>query len=79
MKEPTAPDKPKRPRIDWAMLHARTWGTDVLQCPCGGRRKVLAVVANRRTAEEMLRNMGRWEPPAPMPAAQSPPQLALAV
>jgi len=35
--------KPKRPRIDWATLHQHTFGTDVLRCPCGGRRLVRAV------------------------------------
>ena len=30
-----AAPKPKRPRLDWAQLHQRTFGTDVLRCPCG--------------------------------------------
>jgi len=34
----SAPAKPTRPRLDWALLHQRTFGTDVLRCPCGGRR-----------------------------------------
>jgi hypothetical protein len=78
-KEPARLHQPRRPRIDWATLHARTWGVDVWRCPCGGRRKVLAVVTDRRTAEQMLRNLGRWQLPPPMPAAHSPPQLALAI
>jgi hypothetical protein len=48
----------KRPRLDWATLHARTFGIDVWRCRCGGKRKVLAVVTSRRTAEEMPRNLG---------------------
>ncbi len=48
----------KSPRLDWATLHARTWKIDVWQCPCGGKRKVVAVVTSRRTAEELLRNLG---------------------
>jgi hypothetical protein len=70
--------KPKR--MDWASLQQRTFGADVWACPCGGRRKVLAVVTSRRTAEEILQNMGllvrtRHAPVKP----QAPPQLALAL
>ena len=33
----------------------------VWTCRCGGKRKVLAVITSRRTAEEILGNMGlRW-------------------
>lgn len=35
-----AAPKPKRPRLDWAQLHQRTFGIDVLLCPCGGRRSI---------------------------------------
>lgn len=69
----------KRPRLDWAALHARTWQVDVWRCPCGGRRKVTAVVTSGRTAERVLENMGLLGPRPPLPAAQSPPQLTLAV
>jgi hypothetical protein len=74
-----APVDGKRPRLDWATLYARTWGVDVWTCRCGGRRKVLAVVTSRQAAEEMLRNMGLTQPSPPLPVAQSPPQLELAV
>ncbi len=70
----------KRPRLDWATLHARTWKIDVWQCPCGGKRKVVAVVTSRRTAEELLRNLGLLPPrPPPLPGAQGPPQLELSL
>jgi hypothetical protein len=67
----------RRPRLDWASLQRRTFEADVWACPCGGRRKVLAVVTSRRTAEEVLANLGLLPRSAPSPAAQSPPQLAL--
>ncbi len=73
----------RRPRLDWATLHARTWAVDVWQCPCGGRRRVTAVVTNRRTAEEVLRNLGLLPrgpaPPHPPARLEAPPQLALAL
>jgi hypothetical protein len=33
---------PRKPRLPWADLLKRVFGDDVLQCPCGGRRKVVA-------------------------------------
>ena len=71
--------KKKNPRLDWATLHARTWGVDVWQCPCGGKRKVIAIVTSRRTAEEILRNLGLLPRSSPRSAAlpQAPPQLEL--
>ena len=75
--EPTAV---KRPRLDWATLHARTWAVDVWQCPCGGKRKVVTVVTSRRVAEEVLRNFGLLPPRTPpLPGAQGPPQLELSL
>jgi hypothetical protein len=75
----SAPAAPTRPRLDWATLQARTFGVDVWTCPCGGRRKVLAIVTCRHTAEEVLGNMGLLERRPPRPVAQGPPQLALAL
>jgi hypothetical protein len=73
-------DKPlrrKRPRVDWAALQRHTFGCDVWQCPCGGRRRVVAVVTSERAAEEILRNLGLWKDRVPLPAAQGPPQREL--
>ena len=69
--------KAKRPRIDWATLLHRTFGCDVWRCSCGGQRRVVALVTNRRTAEEMLRNMGMLAVAPPLPQALGPPQLEL--
>jgi hypothetical protein len=80
-KKPIAPAvrqaKPKRPRIDWATLLARTWGCDVFKCSCGGQRRVVALVTNRRIAEEMLRNMRMLDVAPALPQAQGPPQRPL--
>ena len=67
--------------LDWATLHARTWGVDVWRCPCGGKRKVTAIVTSRRVAEEILRNLGLLPPSSPRPDAlpQAPPQLELPI
>jgi hypothetical protein len=73
---PTA-QKAKRPRIDWATLLARTFGCDVWRCRCGGQRRVVALVTNRRTAEQMLTSMKLLQPWPPLPPAQAPPQQEL--
>jgi hypothetical protein len=70
----------RRPRLDWATLQRRTFEADVWQCPCGGRRQVVAVISNRRTAEEVLRNLRLLAAARPVPRTeQAPPQLAFAL
>jgi hypothetical protein len=64
------------PRIDWAALQQRTFGDDVFRCACG-RRKVVAIVTHRRTAEEVLANLGLLPHRTPLPPAQATPQLSL--
>ena len=78
-----APAPTRRPRLDRAQLHKRTWGTDVLRCPCGGRRTVRALHLTRRAAEERLARLGvrllpRRLPPASPDDAPPPGQLSLA-
>jgi len=73
----TAPSQQRRPRLDWATLQARTFGIDVLRCSCGGALKVHSVVTSARTAEEVLRNLGLWQPRIMLPPPQGPPQLEL--
>jgi hypothetical protein len=46
------------PRLDWATLLRRTFGFEVLQCPCGGRRQVLAAVTDWAEIDEELRKRG---------------------
>jgi hypothetical protein len=70
-------ERKSRPRIDWAMLLHRTFGCDVWKCPCGGQRRVVALVTNRRTAEQMLASMKLLRPWPPLQSAQGPPQQQL--
>ena len=62
----TEPRKRARPeRLTWAELVMRVWLEDVLRCPCGGRRRVLAMVFNPDSIERILRHLGLpHEPPA---------------
>ena len=65
-----------RPRLDWAGLLRRTFGFDVFDCPCGGRREVLALITSPAVAREIL---GLPTATRPRTTRQStgPPQLAL--
>ena len=74
-----AAPKPKRPRLDWAQLHQRTFGTDVLRCPCGGRRSIRRLHSTRTQAEARLIELGVALPSRVFPPATAPPQLNLAV
>lgn len=71
--------KPKRPRLDWAQLHQRTFGTDVLRCPCGGRRTIRRLHSTRKQAEARLTELGVALPSRVLPPATAPPQLLLAM
>jgi hypothetical protein len=62
-------------RLDWAA----TFGVDVLRCPCGGRRRILAVHSTRKAAEERLVQLGHHlAPSAILPPATAQPVLPLA-
>ncbi len=65
-----------RPRLDWAQLLRRTWGFDVFDCPCGGRRRVLALVTHPDLARKIL---GFPSHPRTRPLPTGPPQLELSL
>jgi Putative transposase len=69
----------KKRRLDWATLHQRTFGTDVLRCPCGGRRTIRALHATRKAAEERLLELRAVLASRVLPPATAPPQAALAL
>jgi ribosomal protein S27E len=73
------PKKKTKRRLDWATLHQRTFGTDVLRCPCGGRRTIRALHSTPKAAEERLPALGITLPSRALPLATAPPQLAFAV
>jgi Putative transposase len=60
-------DRPRTSRIDWAELLLRVFREDVLLCPCGGRRVVLAFITEKRVVKEILEHLG-------LPTTGSPPQ-----
>jgi hypothetical protein len=72
--------KQKPSRRDWAELQRRTFLEDVLKCPCGGTRRILAVVTHCDEALASLKGMGvelspsdireTGPPPPPLPDTQ---------
>ena len=53
------PPRPAGPsRIPWAELLLRVFREDVLLCPCGGRRVVLAFVTEKKIVKEILEHLG---------------------
>ena len=76
---PVKATQPRRPRVDWATLHQHTFGNDVLQCPCGGRRTIKALFSTHKAAEERLIELGHRPPSRLLPSATAPPQMSFAV
>ena len=60
-----------------AQLHQHTFGTDVLRCPCGGRRTIRGLHSTRKQAEARLAELGLALPSRVLPPATAPPQLLL--
>jgi hypothetical protein len=59
-------------RIDWATLLRRIYLEDVLACPCGGRRRVLAEISDRDAIVAILRHLGLDPDAPPLARARDP-------
>jgi len=53
-----AKDRPVPSRIPWAELLLRIFREDVLRCPCGGRRKVVASITEKKIIQGILEHLG---------------------
>ena len=61
-------------RVQWAELLRRVFATDVVSCPCGGRRSVIAVVVDSALARAVLAALGLPCTPTTFAPARDPPQ-----
>ena len=60
-------------RIDWATLLRRIYtDDDVLSCPCGGRRYVIAEINEREAIVAILKHLGLDPEPPPIASARDP-------
>ena len=64
-------------RVPWAELLRRVFAAAVLACPCGGRRRVVAVVVDSALARTLLAALGLPCAPATFAPARAPPQAEL--
>lgn len=78
---PPADERAADTRMKWAECLRRAFHFDVLQCPCGGRRKVLAAVTDGAQVERILRHVGLWrdggDVDAEIVAIRGPPDIDL--
>ena len=61
----TKPPRPLDSRIPWSELLLRVFREDLLACPCGGRRKVIAFIDERPVIER--KSLGTSACPLPGP------------
>jgi hypothetical protein len=72
------PVPPRARRLPWADLLRRVFAQDVLVCPCGGRRSVVAFVAHAGHAHRLLVALGLPAAPTTFAPARDPPQAEFA-
>ncbi|WP_437911559.1 hypothetical protein WME73_28270 [Sorangium sp. So ce302] len=68
----TGVTKPVGARIDWASLLRRGYLEDVLACPCGGRRRLVADISEREVIVALLKHLGLPSEAPPIARARSP-------
>ena len=64
--------KPVGSRIEWAELLRRIYLVDVLACPCGGRRAIVADISDREVVVAILAHLGLPTEAPPLARARSP-------
>jgi putative transposase len=64
--------KPVGSRIAWAELLRRIHLVDVLACPCGGRRAIVADISDRNVVVALLAHLGLPTEAPPVARARSP-------
>jgi hypothetical protein len=72
-----APPPSRSRRLPWADLLRRVFADDVLQCPCAGRRSVIAFVTAPALANTLLTVLDLASEPVTLAPARAPPQAEL--
>ena len=75
---PTTAPRTRAGRLPWADLLRRVFADDVLQCACGGRRSVVAVVTDPTVARTLLLVLDLPHERSAFAPARDPPQVELA-
>ena len=53
-----AAEAEKSRKLTWADALKLSWGVDILTCPCGGKRRLIAVITQARVIKKILRHLG---------------------
>jgi hypothetical protein len=61
---PTSAAERKR-RADWGRLLAKVFEIDPFQCPCGGTRRIIAVILDPQVIRKILEHVRKLEARAP--------------
>jgi len=72
--EPLAGAEPGERYLRWAELMRKVWGFQVLDCPCGGKRKFVEEVSSPDQIRKTLERLGLWRAPLPWATARPPSQ-----
>ncbi len=67
-------DRETSTRLTWAEAFKRAFRQDLLTCPCGGRRVVLAAVQDKAALERILRHIGLWRDSEDIESIRGPPE-----
>lgn len=71
----SATEKDQGTRLTWAAAFKRAHKIDVLSCPCGGKRRVIAAVRNPKEVERFLRHLHLWPGSGDINCVRGPPEL----
>jgi hypothetical protein len=64
-------------RYSWAQLMLRVFEIDVLRCPCGARREVIATITDPPVVRKILEHLGLDTDPPRRAPARPPPQTLI--
>ena len=73
----TEPRSERSRRYSWSELLKRVFGIDVLRCPCGGRRELIALITEPEVIRRILSHLGLSAEAPELAPARDPPQLEL--
>ena len=71
-KSKTEPDE--NTKMLWRDAHLRCFGWDVLKCPCGGTRTLIAAVKKKTEIERFLRHLKLWPEADEVVSVTGPPE-----
>ena len=68
--------KPKKRKMSWAQLLARTFGIDTSHCVCGGELKIVAAILDASVIRKILTHLGLPHKPPDIAPARLNPQMS---